>query len=134
MAQCSKAQLLDEWTQSIAKLSDILGHPVEVASIPGGAYGKNVAQAAAAAGIRWLFTSEPVRTSWQIDGCTILGRYGIECEDAPRKAAAFVAEDWRVHAEEWVTWNAKKTIKRLGGPLFYKLRRWQQNRRYGGSA
>ncbi|MEC8338427.1 MAG: polysaccharide deacetylase family protein [Planctomycetota bacterium] len=132
MARCSQAQLLNEWTQSIAKLSDILGYPVEVASIPGGAYGKNVARAAAAAGIRWLFTSEPVRTSWQIDGCTMLGRYGIECEDAPHKAAAFVAEDWGAHAKEWMVWNAKKTIKRIGGPLFYKLRRWQQNRRCDG--
>ena len=127
MSQCSQSQLVEEWTQSIARLSDILGHSVEVASIPGGAYGKNVARAAAAAGIRWLFTSEPVRASWQINGCTMLGRYGIECEDAPRKAAAFVAEDWTVLTREWMGWNAKKTIKRLGGPLYYKLRRWQQN-------
>ena len=62
----------------------------------------------------------------------MLGRYGIECEDAPHKAAAFVAEDWGAHAKEWMVWNAKKTIKRIGGPLFYKLRRWQQNRRCDG--
>jgi peptidoglycan/xylan/chitin deacetylase (PgdA/CDA1 family) len=132
MAACSPTQLLDEWKRSIARLGDILGHPVEVASIPGGAYGKNVARTAAQAGIRWLFTSEPVRTSWQIDGCTMLGRYGIECEDSPRKAAAFASEDWKACAEEWAIWNTKKTIKRLAGPLFYKLRTWQQNRRTTG--
>ena len=126
MAACSEAQLQDEWARSIARLADILDHPVDVASIPGGAYGKNVARAAAKAGIRWLFTSEPVRQSWQIGDCTLLGRFGIECEDSPHKAAAFAAEDWKVCAEEWINWNTKKTIKRLAGPLFYKFREWQQ--------
>lgn len=46
--------------------------------------------------------------SWQIDGCTMLGRYGIECEDSPLKAAEFAAEDWKVRAEEWAIWNTKK--------------------------
>lgn len=129
MAACSETQLLDEWKRSTDRLADILGHTVDVASIPGGAYGKNVARTAAQAGIRWLFTSEPLRKSWQIDGCTLLGRYGIECEDSPQKAAAFAAEDWKTCASEWAIWNTKKTIKRLAGPLFYKLRKWQQNHR-----
>ena len=125
MATCSESQLLDEWSRSIARLADILGHPVDVASIPGGAYGKNVARAAAKAGIRWLFTSEPVRKTWQIDGCTLLGRYGIECEDAPGKAAAFADENALVCLREWSLWNTKKTIKRLAGPFFYRFRDWQ---------
>jgi peptidoglycan/xylan/chitin deacetylase (PgdA/CDA1 family) len=133
MAACSEAQLQDEWARSIARLADILDHPVDVASIPGGAYGKNVARAAAKAGIRWLFTSEPVRQSWQIGDCTLLGRFGIECEDSPHKAAAFAAEDWKVCAEEWINWNTKKTIKRLAGALFYKFRAWRQKQETSGT-
>jgi len=52
MARCSWAQLQDEWSRSTSVLADIVGHPVTLASIPGGDYGDNVARAAAAAGIR----------------------------------------------------------------------------------
>jgi len=125
MAACTDERLLVEWSQSIGRLSDILGHPVDVASIPGGAYGKNVAHTAAQAGIRWLFTSEPVQQTWIVNDCTLLGRYGIECEDAPERASAFARGSKGVCAREWIIWNTKKTIKRLAGPFFYRFRDWQ---------
>ncbi|REJ68536.1 MAG: hypothetical protein DWQ31_07685 [Planctomycetota bacterium] len=124
MAACDDEQLRDEWTHSIARLSDILGEPVRVGSIPGGAYGTNVARAAAAAGIDRLFTSEPTTRTWQVDGCTLLGRFGIEVEDAPAKAADFVSGKWTTHTKEYVVWNGKKFLKRAGGPVFYRLRDW----------
>src|SRR5262245_47304812 len=40
-------------------LRDILGESVTVASVPGGYYGRAVAETAAEAGIRVLFNSEP---------------------------------------------------------------------------
>ncbi len=125
MAGCSSEQLADEWSRSIARLSEIVGEQVTVGSIPGGAYSKEVARQAAAAGITWLFTSEPTRRPWQVNGCTLLGRFGIEMEDSPEKAAAFASGQFSTRAKEWAVWNTKKTIKRLAGPLFYKIRAWQ---------
>lgn len=128
MAACSWDQLVDEWTRSIGRLSDILQEPVTVGSIPGGAYSKEVVRAAAQAGITRLFTSEPTRQTWQVGDCLALGRFGIEMEDAPSKAAAFAAGKFTTRASEYAIWNGKKTIKRLAGPLFYKLRERQHRR------
>ncbi len=36
MSQCSREQLLQEWTTSVQILSDILGEQVDTASVPGG--------------------------------------------------------------------------------------------------
>src|SRR5437879_9095462 len=52
-------ELLEEWSRSTKTLSDVLGEPVTVASVPGGCYSRRVAAAAAASGIKALFTSEP---------------------------------------------------------------------------
>ena len=60
MAACSWEQLVREWSTSVAKLSDILGEQIEIASVPGGHYSRRVAEAAARAGIKALFTSEPI--------------------------------------------------------------------------
>lgn len=121
MNTCSEQHLLNEWTRSVARLSDILGHPIDVASIPGGAYGNNVAQAAYRAGITELFTSEPVQQTWQVEGCRLLGRFGIEQNDSPAKAAAIASGKWLVRIREYTTWNTKKLIKRLASPLLKRL-------------
>ena len=59
MGHCSWPQLLDEWSRSRAILSDIVGADVRDASVPGGDFAPQVAEAAARAGITRLFTSEP---------------------------------------------------------------------------
>jgi saccharopine dehydrogenase-like NADP-dependent oxidoreductase len=59
MSKLSWAELLREWKESCAKLSDILQEPVVTASVADGYYSRKVGKAAAAAGIQVLFTSEP---------------------------------------------------------------------------
>src|SRR5437867_4850213 len=54
-----------------------LGEPVTAASVPGGCYSRRVAAAAAAGGIKALFTSEPITTAHHVDGCVGFGRYTI---------------------------------------------------------
>src|ERR1051325_2383064 len=53
------AEMRGQWLDSRHKLEDILGRAVTVASVPGGYFSIAVAEAAAAAGLRTLFTSEP---------------------------------------------------------------------------
>src|SRR4029450_2943477 len=59
IGHCAWPQLVDKWTRSGSTLTDILGTQVQVASIPGGDFAPQVAEAAAKAGFTRLFTSEP---------------------------------------------------------------------------
>lgn len=121
MAVLSPDELRREWTQSLATLSEILGQPVRVASVPGGYYSQAVGEAAADSGVRWLFTSEPVETISSVNGCRILGRYAIHRAHTPEQAAQFAAGNawlcWRTRA--W--WDLKKALKRAGGPAYLAL-------------
>ena len=55
----SRDQLLREWSESIARLSDITGVEVITGSVPGGWFSAAVAETAAQSGLRVLFNSEP---------------------------------------------------------------------------
>jgi len=123
MASCSAAQLDREWRESVARLQDILGSPVEVASIPGGYYGKNVATAAAAAGIRYLFTSEPVTSVRAVEGCRIYGRFSVHQGVQPGWVRSVIAGDIRPRMQRLVFWNAKKILKKVGGAAWIEARR-----------
>jgi peptidoglycan/xylan/chitin deacetylase (PgdA/CDA1 family) len=123
MGHCSWTQLLDEWTASRAILSDILRDNVSVASVPGGDFAPAVARAAAKAGFTRLFTSEPTRREWTVDGLTIAGRYTIQRWTSPATAAALASGAWMPCARQAIVWNAKKLTKRIGGDRYLQVRR-----------
>ena len=122
MARCTSAQLDDEWRRSVAALSDILGEGVDVASVPGGYYSRPVARAAARAGIRLLFNSEPVTRLQTVDGCLVAGRFTAMRGQAPQRSAAIVAGDAPLLAREYLFWNAKKLAKLLLGGVWLRAR------------
>src|SRR5439155_279734 len=68
MARCSWDRLIGEWSRSAQALAEVLGEPVRVGSVPGGAFARRVAAAAAAAGLTALFTSEPTVRCRVVDG------------------------------------------------------------------
>jgi peptidoglycan/xylan/chitin deacetylase (PgdA/CDA1 family) len=122
MARCSPAELDREWQHSVLVLTEILGEPVQVASVPGGYYSRHVASAAARAGIRLLFNSEPVTRVRTVDGCLVLGRFTAMRGQDPRRTAAIVAGDRRLLAREYLFWNAKKLAKLLLGAAWLRAR------------
>ena len=77
MSLVPPAEQVAEWTTSRLRLEAILGGPVEVASVPGGYFDRQTAECAAAAGIRWLFTSEPESRVAMVDGCAVIGRFTL---------------------------------------------------------
>lgn len=123
MSACSAAQLDREWRESVARLQDILGSSIEVASVPGGYYGTRVAAAAAAAGIRHLFTSEPVTSVYTVDGCRIYGRYSVHQGVRPQWVGSLIAGDVWPRMQRFVFWNAKKVLKKAGGMAWIAARR-----------
>src|SRR5687768_744419 len=77
MAACSTEMIAQEWRVSVDRLATVLGEAAPVASVPGGYFSREVAELAAAAGVRVLFTSEPSTRLADIAGCTVIGRYTV---------------------------------------------------------
>jgi peptidoglycan/xylan/chitin deacetylase (PgdA/CDA1 family) len=122
MSELGWDEIVREWTGSCLRLAEILGHPVTVASVPGGYFNRAVARAAAAAGIKALFTSEPTTAAQTIDGCTVLGRYAIRRNTSPRFSAAVVSRDVWPRTQQAATWVLKKAAKKIAGPFYERAR------------
>lgn len=121
---CSPARMRDEWAASRRVLEDIVGHDVDVASVPGGYFSRSVAKAAADAGIRILFTSEPVTSLDRIDGCLVAGRFTIRSGEASDASRQFVAMSGGARFRAWLDWNAKGLVKPILGPAYIRVSEW----------
>ncbi|MGE0131188.1 MAG: polysaccharide deacetylase family protein [Blastocatellales bacterium] len=129
MASCSSRQIEREWSVSANLLSDLLGERVDLASIPGGQYSRQVAEAAAQAGVRALFTSEPTIKCEEVDGCLTLGRYAIKRWTTPQTAAAIASGKMAPRARQTLLWQAKKITKAFVGEYYLRLREAMTRRR-----
>jgi peptidoglycan/xylan/chitin deacetylase (PgdA/CDA1 family) len=118
-----RPEVLDrEWSESVRELERILGEPVNTASLPGGYYCRNVAASAARAGIRELFTSEPVTAMGTVDGCSVFGRFVIQRGVPEQWLASLVSGRVWPRFECYALWNAKKLLKAAGGKAWLGLR------------
>ena len=118
---CSRSEMVDEWTASKRWLEDALGHEVPVASLPGGYLSPAVAETAAEAGYRVLFTSEPVTRTYRQDACTIIGRYAIRAGADASFSRKLVERARWTRSEEWASWQVKGLLKPVLGPLYARL-------------
>jgi|SRR5579859_2843401 len=122
ISNCSPSELEKEWSESVKVLEDILGESINVASIPGGFYSRQVAEAAANASVRVLFTSEPTVKSQQMNDMLILGRYGIWRGTSSHAAAGLAAGRWHLRFQQFAYWKAKGALKSIGATAYVKLR------------
>lgn len=132
MASLAEADLRREWRDSVAALSDILGAAVTCGAIPAGTYARRVAEAAEAAGLALLYTSEPTVTPWRIGGLTLLGRFSIMGHTRPEMAAALARGDRRTIAAQRLAWGAKRAVRRVAGPLWLQARDLMLRSRHAG--
>ena len=123
MSKLSWSELLKEWKQSCAILSDIVREPVVTASVADGYYSRKVGKAAAAAGIQVLFTSEPSAKISVTDGCMIMGRYSIQSHTPARISGAIAARDGWPRFRQAISWQARKPVKALAGESYFTIRR-----------
>ena len=122
MAACTPAHLESEWQTSSDLLTDLLGVRPVVAAIPGGWYSDDVARAAAAAGIRVLYSSEPVRRVSVIDGCMVVGRFAMLDRSSAASAGALARGSVAPRARRWASRAVLRPVKALSGPGYLKLR------------
>jgi peptidoglycan/xylan/chitin deacetylase (PgdA/CDA1 family) len=123
LSRCPKEALDREWRDSVRPLADILGVGIDTAAVPGGYYNREVAVSAAAAGIRFLFTSEPVTSVGEVDGCKIVGRFCVRRGSTPEWVGAVVAGRVWPRLKSYLSWNGKKFLKRAGGEKLAAARR-----------
>jgi peptidoglycan/xylan/chitin deacetylase (PgdA/CDA1 family) len=128
MSHLARDQVLAEWVESCAVLSDLLGQPIATASVSDGYYSRRVGQAAAAAGLRYLFNSEPTQIVEQVDGCALLGRYAILGTTQASEAAALASGEWKSGLRQAASWQARKLAKAVAGEHYLSLRRWLLSR------
>lgn len=112
----SEEQMLDEWQTSCRILCEITGEPVLAASVPGGDMDLRTIETAGRAGIRYLFTSEPVLAPWEHSGITCFGRLCLRGSSSTNVVARYV--NFQVGLREiWIR-RLKQVIKRLIGPVY----------------
>lgn len=122
MSQCGWERLVREWSESVRVLTEILEGPVKAASVPGGYYSREVAEAAVPAGIRFLFTSEPTMRPHLVGECLVLGRYFIQRGMPASAAAGFAAGRAGVRWRQALLWKVKKAAKAAGGEYYLRAR------------
>jgi len=83
-------RMVEEWRISSDSLSQITGRPCISASVPGGDISDQVLESADAAGLRYLFTSEPWLVPRQVGNCRVLGRYSVKVSTSAAKVGALV--------------------------------------------
>jgi len=123
MSACSHEQLLSEWKESVEALADVLGYRPAVASLPGGAFSRDVAETAAAAGIRVLFTSEPTAKRWHERGITCVGRFTVWNHMPPATACELATGRGLSGIRQRVLWETKKLTKSLLGRRYLAIRK-----------
>lgn len=123
MASLPPIELRREWRTSVEKLSDILGCRVTTASVPGGHFSRAVAEAASAAGIKTLFTSEPTTAVYKIGETIVFGRYTIQRQTPVETVAAIARGDLIPRLRQYLFWNSKKILKKIGGENYLKIRK-----------
>jgi len=119
----SFGEMVSEWTRSRQVLEDIIGSRIDVASVPGGYFSPAVARAAGAAGIRVLFTSEPVTRVAADGACLLIGRFTIRRGDRHDAARRYVSTAV-ARSLAWASWNAKGLVKPLLGSSYIRLSDW----------
>lgn len=123
MSFCKSEELDKEWERSIGILTEIIGEPVCVASVPGGYYSDRVASSAAKYGIQVLFNSEPVARFHRVNGCLVLGRFTVK-NGYPSKKSGAIAGGARIpRLQQYLLWNCKNVVKSLGGEAWLRARK-----------
>jgi peptidoglycan/xylan/chitin deacetylase (PgdA/CDA1 family) len=116
-------RMIEEWRVSCERLTQLLGEPCTIASVPGGDVSETVFRSAADTGLRYLFTSEPWLSPRRTADCWLLGRFSVKTATTPaqiRRLAQF--RGWEVA----LAWRRLMVGARLLFPAPY---RWYVGRR-----
>jgi peptidoglycan/xylan/chitin deacetylase (PgdA/CDA1 family) len=119
----TRVEMYREWSESRQRLEDILDRAVIVGSVPGGYFSSAVARAAAEAGLRTLYTSQPTTRSSTLDDCVIIGRFTLRRGHPPDMARRFASTPL-ARCGAWIGWTAKALVKPVLGASYSRVADW----------
>ncbi|MDF2522754.1 MAG: polysaccharide deacetylase family protein [Clostridiales bacterium] len=114
--------IIAEWKKGIEVLQDILGEEILTAAVPGGFTSRRVIRAAAEAGIKLLFTSEPLIRVKCYPDIVVLGRYNITSSMNTSYVTELLRGNRFIRLRQFLIWNIKKVIKTVMGRHFVKIK------------
>jgi len=115
------ARIFREWNESAERLRDLLGCPVTCGSIPGGYSNKAVREAAMAAGLSQLFSSEPTTRRYETEALQVYGRFPILSRDPASAVVGLAKRAYARRVKAW-RWHALGVAKNALGPVYPALR------------
>lgn len=121
IAALSKEELLLEWKESVRILSDILDHPVTIASIPNGYESNEVTEAACLAGITELHTSKPTEKVEMRKICKLVGRYVVH-NDMTTEYVTSIILNPHVRKKLFRRWQIINIAKCILGNSYNKIK------------
>ena len=110
-----------EWGQSCKILEAILGHSIEMASIPNGYASETVKAAAMKAGITELYTSEPTTRSKSANGQKLYGRYVVH-RDMTAEDVVLLVTDRSRQRKVYCRWYILELAKRVLGTNYNRIK------------
>lgn len=120
MTDLTESEIEREWVESVHRLEAILGHKVEAASIPNGYKNNSILKYAEKAGIRKLWTSDPIDSKYgQME---LKGRYVIH-KDTSLEDAIAIAESGVMRMKLKCKWAVLSIIKKLLGNRYDNLKK-----------
>jgi peptidoglycan/xylan/chitin deacetylase (PgdA/CDA1 family) len=122
MGRWPQPRVAEEWQRSVDVLAGMLGAPITTASVPGGHYARRVAEAAAKAGIRTLFTSRPTARAVHVGPVLVLGRFVVQRSTPPETAARAAAGALMPRLRQRALWDIKKAGKAIAGGAYLAIR------------
>jgi peptidoglycan/xylan/chitin deacetylase (PgdA/CDA1 family) len=112
----SREKMLEEWKVSCDILSELIQKPVVTASVPGGDMNLLTQMTAKSAGIKYLFTSEPIATPWEDDGLICIGRFCLKKDSPPDLVRDFA--QFRGFFRQKFIRMTKQSVKRAIAPYY----------------
>jgi peptidoglycan/xylan/chitin deacetylase (PgdA/CDA1 family) len=129
MGACSTEQIREEWRESVALLTEILGAAVTIGSVPGGYFSRRLAEIAAEVGMKMLFTSAPTTRCVNIEGCLVLGRYTLRRWSSAQTAGALGSGAWVPRASQQIVYGGLNALRSMLGDHYTVIRQqfWARN-------
>ena len=81
-------------------------------------------EAAAASGVKLLFTSAPTTKVWEVDGCRVLGRYTLRQWSPAAQAAALASGSAAPRLQQWAFYSMLNVARTVAGEHYTRLRQW----------
>lgn len=122
LTRLTDAEVATEWRTCKTILEETLQEEIDSVSIPHGYVTGPILVAAARAGFRYVFTSEPRLGARSIEGSALHGRFSIVAVTSARHVGALCAGSRLARARATSGWLARHTAKRALGPAYEGLR------------